>query len=280
MRGLKDKAVVVTGGASGIGRATVIHFLAAGTRVTVVDRDQEAMARLALEVPGIARFIQADVSDPEQVERAFRAIDEDGRPLDVVINNAGISRRSHVLEMSFEDWRAVMRVNLDGVFLVAQAAARRMINGQGGVILNMGSTNGLTGYARHAAYSTAKAGVIELTRCLAIDLAPTVRVNAVCPGFVQTPLLTYGPEMAARVPLQRFATPEEIAAMFAFLASDDAAFITGQTFVVDGGELAGGLASADAQRPQAASQPRQPPVEPGPRPRPVPATGEEASHGR
>lgn len=243
MRGLKDKAVVITGGASGIGRATALRFLAAGSRVTVMDRDQEAMDALAREAPGIARFLHADVSDPDQVERAFRAVDEDGHPLDVVVNNAGISRRSHFLETSFEEWREVMRVNLDGAFLVAQQGARRMVNGRGGVILNMGSTNALVGYARHGPYSTAKAGLVELTRCMAIDLAPSVRVNAVCPGFVQTSLLTYGGETAARLPLQRFADPDEIAALFVFLASDDAAFITGQCFVADGGELAGGLAS-------------------------------------
>jgi NAD(P)-dependent dehydrogenase (short-subunit alcohol dehydrogenase family) len=201
------------------------------------------MAAMADEVPGVAHYLHADVSDPGQVEGAFRAIDEDGHPLDVVVNNAGISRRSHFLETSFDQWREVMRVNLDGAFLVAQHAARRMVDGRGGVILNMGSTNALVGYTRHGPYSAAKAGLVELTRCMALDLAPSVRVNAVCPGFVQTPLLTYGPEIADRLPLGRLARPDEIAALIVFLASDDAAFITGQCFVADGGELAGGLAS-------------------------------------
>lgn len=244
MTGLKGRSVLVTGGAGAIGRAIVGRFLAAGSRVIVLDRDEQAMAALADEVPGVALYLQADVADPDQVDGAFLTIDEDGHPLDVVVNNAGISRRSHFLETSFDQWREVMRVNLDGAFLVAQRAARRMVDGRGGVIVNMGSTNALVGYTRHGPYSAAKAGLVELTRCMALDLAPSVRVNAVCPGFVQTPLLTYGPEIAARLPLGRIARPDEIAALIVFLASDDAAFITGQCFIADGGELAGGLASA------------------------------------
>jgi len=142
-----------------------------------------------------------------------------------------------------------MEVNLNGVFFVAQQAARRMLAGDGGVILNMGSTNGLMGYPYYADYNASKAGVIELTRSMALELAPTVRVNAVCPGWILTPMqeIEYTPEMrrlfADKVPLQRLGRPEDVAALFAFLASDDAAFITGQHFVIDGGEIAGGLAS-------------------------------------
>lgn len=244
MSDLQGRSVLVTGGAGAIGRAIVGRFLAAGSRVIVLDRDEQAMASLADEVPGAVLYLHADVADPDQVDGAFLRIDEDGHPLDVVVNNAGISRRSHFLETTFAQWREVMRVNLDGAFLVAQRAARRMVDGRGGVIINMGSTNALVGYTRHGPYSAAKAGLVELTRCMALDLAPSVRVNAVCPGFVQTPLLTYGPEIAARLPLGRLARPDEIAALIVFLASDDAAFITGQCFIADGGELAGGLASA------------------------------------
>ena len=150
-----------------------------------------------------------------------------------------------------------MAVNLDGVFFVAQQAARHMLARDGaasshvrsGVILNMGSTNGLMGYPYYADYNASKAGVIELTRSMALELAPTVRVNAVCPGFIMTPMqeAEYTLEMRrafeAKVPLGRLGRPEDVAALFAFLASDDAAFITGQCFVIDGGEIAGGLAS-------------------------------------
>jgi meso-butanediol dehydrogenase/(S,S)-butanediol dehydrogenase/diacetyl reductase len=143
----------------------------------------------------------------------------------------------------------VMDVNLSGVFFVAQQAARRMLEGSGGVILNMGSTNGLMGYPYYADYNASKAGVIELTRTMALELGPRVRANAVCPGFILTPMQAaeYTDEMqrafAAKLPLDRLGRPEDVAALFAFLASDDAAFITGQCFVIDGGELAGGLAS-------------------------------------
>jgi NAD(P)-dependent dehydrogenase (short-subunit alcohol dehydrogenase family) len=243
MRGLKNRSVVITGGASGIGKATAVRFLEEGSRVVVLDQDQAAMDRLAAERPEITGFVKADVADPQGIALAFAAIDNLVGQLDVLINNAGVSLRRDFTEILVEDWRKVMQVNLDGVFFVAQQAARRMLAGEGGVILNMGSTNGLVGYKRHAIYNTAKAGVIELTRCMALDLAPKVRVNVICPGFVQTPLLTYPPSVADSVPLKRLGRPEEIAALFAFLASDDAAFITGQAIVIDGGELAGGLAS-------------------------------------
>jgi meso-butanediol dehydrogenase/(S,S)-butanediol dehydrogenase/diacetyl reductase len=244
MNGLEDKAVLVTGGASGIGKATALRFLREGSRVVILDRDRAAMDAMGVEHPGIAGFMSVDVADPDDVGRAFAAAEDCVGQPDVLINNAGISRRHEFTEIPYSEWREVMGINLDGVFLAAQQAAIRMVAGRGGVILNMGSTNGLTGYRRHATYSSSKAAVVELTRCMALDLAPSVRVNAVCPGFVATPLLTYGAAIAERVPMQRLAQPSEIAALFAFLASDDAAYITGQAFVVDGGELAGGLASA------------------------------------
>jgi NAD(P)-dependent dehydrogenase (short-subunit alcohol dehydrogenase family) len=143
----------------------------------------------------------------------------------------------------------VIDVNLNGLFYVAQQAARRMVATGSGVIVNMGSTNGLMGYPYYADYNASKAGVIELSRSMALELAPAVRVNAVCPGWILTPMqeAEYTAEMqaafAAKIPLQRLGRPQDVAALFAFLASDDAAWITGQTFVVDGGEIAGGLAS-------------------------------------
>ncbi len=169
--------------------------------------------------------------------------------LDILINNAGISIRHPFVDITPDEWRRVIDVNLNGVFYVAQQAARRMLAGEGGVILNMGSTNGLMGYPYYADYNASKAGVIELTRSMALELGPSVRVNAVCPGFILTPMqeAEYTLEMqqsfASKLPLNRLGRPEDVAALFAFLASDDAGFITGQSFVIDGGEIAGGLAS-------------------------------------
>jgi NAD(P)-dependent dehydrogenase (short-subunit alcohol dehydrogenase family) len=142
-----------------------------------------------------------------------------------------------------------MNVNLYGAFLVAQQAGRRMVAARSGVIVNMGSTNGVMGYPFYADYNASKAGLIEMTRSIALELAPYVRVNAICPGYIMTPMqqAEYTPEamdaINQKIPLKRHGRPEEIAGLFAFLASDEAQFITGQAIVIDGGELAGGLAS-------------------------------------
>jgi meso-butanediol dehydrogenase/(S,S)-butanediol dehydrogenase/diacetyl reductase len=249
MRGLKDKRVLITGGARGIGAATAARFLEEGARVVVLDCDDAQLQRFEREMPALTGILHVDVSDAEAVAQAFEKVDQMVGGLDVLINNAGISIRRPFLESTYDDWRRVIDVNLHGVFFVAQEAARRMIEGEGGVILNMGSTNAIVGYHYYTSYNAAKAGVVELTRSLALELAPTVRVNAVCPGYILTPMqeAEYTPEMLraceGKVPLGRLGRPEEVAALFVFLASEDAKFITGQCFVIDGGEIAGGLAS-------------------------------------
>jgi meso-butanediol dehydrogenase / (S,S)-butanediol dehydrogenase / diacetyl reductase len=233
VKGLEGKRVVVTGGTSGIGAATVQRFRDEGSRVAAVaDRDIDDPALLC------------DVADAGQVERAFARVDELFGGIDVLIANAGISVRKPFLEIEEADWRRVLDVNLTGVFHCAQQAARRMTAGAGGVILMTASTNGLTGHPFYADYNAAKAGVIQLARTMALELAPKVRVNSVCPGYVLTPMqrAEYSDEMLAEVnagiPLGRHASPEEIAALFAFLASDEGAYFTGATITVDGGEIA------------------------------------------
>ncbi len=233
MRGLTGKRVVVTGGTSGIGAATAARF-----------RDESCEVVVLARTPG-AGVLVCDVGDREQVDAAFARIGE----LDVLVNNAGVSVRSPALDITPEQWDQVLATNLSGAFRVAQAAARRMLAGTGGVILNTASTNALVGYRYYADYNATKAGLVALTKSLALEWAPTVRVNAVCPGYVLTPMqeAEYTPEMLAevngRIPLGRHATPEELAGLFAYLASDEAAYFTGSVIVMDGGETAGSLVS-------------------------------------
>jgi NAD(P)-dependent dehydrogenase (short-subunit alcohol dehydrogenase family) len=243
MQGLEGKRVVVTGGTSGIGEATSRRFLAEGARVTALAIGEEEVATAAERIPGL-ESLRCDVADPAAVAAAFARIDELLGGIDVLVANAGISIRTPFLEIEPADWQRVLDVNLTGVFHCAQHAARRMVAAGGGVILMTASTNGLTGHAHYAGYNASKAGVILLARTMALELAPTVRVNAVCPGYVLTPMqeAEYTPAMLEQVnttiPLGRHATPDEIAALYAFLASDEGAYFTGAVISIDGGETA------------------------------------------
>jgi meso-butanediol dehydrogenase / (S,S)-butanediol dehydrogenase / diacetyl reductase len=249
MRGLKGKRVLITGGASGIGAATASRFLEEGSTVVVLDRDANGRAQIQSQLPKLAGTVDADVSNLKQVEGAFAEAVRLMGGVDVLINNAGISIRHNFLEITPEEWDTVIAVNLTGVFYVAQTAARHMWERGSGVILQTASTNGLVGYPYYADYNATKAGVIELTKSMALELAPKVRVCAVAPGYVLTPMqrAEYTDEMLdavnRKIPLGRHARPDEIAALFAFLASDDAAYMTGQVYTIDGAETAGGLAS-------------------------------------
>jgi meso-butanediol dehydrogenase/(S,S)-butanediol dehydrogenase/diacetyl reductase len=249
MRGLKDKRILITGGASGIGAATAARFLEEGARVCVLDRDAQGCDHIRRELPGLAEAIIADVTDLMQVEAAFAEAVRLMDGVDVLVNNAGISIRHKFLDIAPEEWEKVLSVNLTGVFYVAQTAARHMWERGSGAILQTASTNGLVGQPFYADYNATKAGVIALTKTMAVELAPKVRVCAVAPGYVLTPMqrAEYSDamleEVNRKIPLRRHAEPGEIAALFAYLASDDAAYVTGQVITIDGGETAGGLAS-------------------------------------
>jgi NAD(P)-dependent dehydrogenase (short-subunit alcohol dehydrogenase family) len=249
MRGLQNKRVLITGGASGIGAATAARFLEEGARVVVLDRDEKGRAEIQRLLPNLSGTVAADVSSLSQVQAAFLQALQLMDGVDVLINNAGISIRHNFLDITPGEWDKTMAVNLTGVFYVAQTAARHMWKQGNGVILQTASTNGFVGQPFYADYNATKAGVIELTKTMALELAPKIRVCAVAPGYVLTPMqrAEYTDEMLEevnrKVPLRRHAQPEEIAALFAFLASDDAAYITGHVYTCDGAETAGGLAS-------------------------------------
>jgi NAD(P)-dependent dehydrogenase (short-subunit alcohol dehydrogenase family) len=249
MRGLMGKNVLVTGGASGIGQATAKRFLEEGCAVCVLDNNPDACQRVTGELASLTGVLNANVSDFEQVRVAVDEAIERMGSIDVLINNAGISIRHDFIDITPQEWDEVVGVNLKGVFLVAQTVARHMLTRGSGVILNTASTAGSTGYPHYADYSASKGGVIALTLSMALELAPAVRVNAISPGYVLTPMqrAEYSDAMLdavnRKIPRGRHARPGEIAALFAFLASDDAGFATGQVYVMDGGETTGGLCS-------------------------------------
>ena len=242
---LEGKRTVITGGASGIGLATARRFVEEYAKVVVFDVNRTALAEAERDLDGLCGAIEVDVSSPAAVKDGFTQVDELVGGIDVLISNAGISVRNPIRETDYEQWKRVIDTNLGGMFLCAKEASSRMVSQGGGTILMTASTNGLEGHPYYADYNASKAGVILLAKTMALELAPSIRVNAVCPGYVLTPMqkAEYTPEMLQAtnqgIPFKRHAEPEEVAALFAFLASDQASYITGAAIPIDGGESAG-----------------------------------------
>jgi 3-oxoacyl-[acyl-carrier protein] reductase len=242
---LSGKTALVTGGSRGIGRAIVTRLATQGADVAFTYLGNEAAAgETAAAVEGLGRTalaIQGDARESEAAEATVKVALEALGKLDILVNNAGITRDDLIMRMSPENWRDVLETNLFGAFWMTKAVTRPMLKARGGRIINISSVSGQAGQTGQANYSAAKAGIIGLTKATARELASRgITVNAIAPGFVLTELTQDLPEalkdeITARTPLGRFGTTEEIANAVAFLASEEAAYITGQVLAVDGG---------------------------------------------
>lgn len=241
-----NRVAVVTGGVKGIGDACVRALVEANARVAVLDVDEDAGRQLCAELGDAARFFATDVSQGGAVERAFEAIQAHMGAPTLLVNNAGIQHYGTVTETSEEEWDRVLGINLKSLFLCSKAALPFMLERGGGAIVNMASVQSFVSQARVAPYTTSKTAILGLTRSIAIDYAPRVRCNAVCPGSIDTPMLRNAvalspdpgavlEECRAGNPLGRIGTPAEIADLVLYLLSDKAAFITGQAIRIDGG---------------------------------------------
>ena len=244
----ENKTVIVTGSARGIGREIALKFGAEGARVVVFDIDIDGQAEVAGAVcdeiraaGGEAEYFLGDVSKPADTDALIKFAKDKFGSVDVIVNNAGITRDNLIMRMSEADWDAVLTVNLKGAFNVIKSAARTLMKQRAGVIVNMASVSGVMGNAGQANYSASKAGLIGLTKSVAKELASrNIRCNAIAPGFIETPMTAKLPEDIQKaykdsIPLKRFGQVEDIANLAVFLAGDKAKYITGQVINVDGG---------------------------------------------
>jgi NAD(P)-dependent dehydrogenase (short-subunit alcohol dehydrogenase family) len=247
-RGLAGKRALITGASSGVGMAAARHFVGEGATVALLARRRDRLEQLAEELDPAAHVFAVDVSDPSAVATAVDAADSALGGIDIVINAAAVVDPVSLADLDAATWRRVIDINLSGTFYVAREAALRMRAAGGGAIINVGSDLASMGVANFVHYCAAKAGVVGMTRGLAAELAPTVRVNAVCPGPIDTPMmeaqlsLSDDPAAARKraidnVPLERFASPEEVVVAIRFLAVD-APFATGAVVALDGGTTA------------------------------------------
>ncbi len=244
MFSLRDKVALVTGASQGIGRATALALAEAGAKVGAAARSADKLASLVAEIEGAsgeALAIPMDVADGAQVKSGFQQVLTKFGRLDILVNNAAITRDTLALRMKLEDWEAVLRTNLTGAHLCIQQALGAMLKQRSGRIINLSSVVAQTGNAGQANYVASKAGLIGLTRAIAVEVASrNITVNAVAPGFVATPMTDVlsqeiKDKMKAMIPLGRFGSERDIAAAILFLASDEASYITGQVLEVNGG---------------------------------------------
>lgn len=243
---IQDRVALVTGSSRGIGKAIAFRLAHMGAKIAVnyIDPFQEeaaAVAEIIRSKGGEAFIVQADVSNPEQVEAMVKNVLGTQGKIDILVNNAGIIRDSLLLNMSVEDWDKVISINLRGTFLCSRAVIRGMIRQKWGRVISIGSVVGLRGNAGQTNYSASKAGVIAFTKSLAKEVATrSITVNAVTPGFISTDVTNPLPQslkdkVLANIPQGRFGMPEDVAHMVGFLASEEASYITGQIISVDGG---------------------------------------------
>jgi 3-oxoacyl-[acyl-carrier protein] reductase len=244
MFSLQGKVALVTGASQGIGRSTTLALVVAGAKVAAAARNAEKLATLVTEIEsagGTALAVPMDVADPAQVKTGFQQLLAKFGKLDILVNNAAITRDTLALRMKLEDWDAVLRTNLTGAHLCIQQALGAMLKQRSGRIINLTSVVAQTGNAGQANYVASKAGLIGLTRAIAVEVASrNITVNAVAPGFIDTPMTAplsqeLKDKMRSMIPLGRFGSEADVAASIVFLASDEAAYITGQVLDVNGG---------------------------------------------